>query len=104
MKQNIITETVYWPGMVSNISHNIEKGISAELILGFEGTNTGYTGNAFEDILNICSVHPIREDTQQELLEKNKTGQDILKKMLNQNLIQKAEYKSKIFYIRKFMA
>lgn len=80
----------------------IEKGINTELILGFEGTNTGYTGNAFEDILNICSVHPIREDTMQELLKKNKTEQNILKKMLDENLIQKAEYKSKTFYIRKF--
>ena len=47
-----------------------ENQLKTELILGFEGTDTGFTGNAIDDILNICSVHPIRQDTMDEILKK----------------------------------
>jgi wyosine [tRNA(Phe)-imidazoG37] synthetase (radical SAM superfamily) len=79
-----------------------EKGLNTELILGFEGTQTGFTGNAFEDILNICSVHPIRQDTMEELLRKNNADSTVLVTLLHNNYIQKMEYKSNTFYIRKF--
>jgi len=90
--------------LVINEAYQIfsEKGINTELILGFEGTNTGFTGNAFEDIINICSVHPIREDTMQELLKKNQADTTILETLMQNNYVQKIEYKSNIFYIRKF--
>lgn len=38
----------------------VAEGLNPELILGYEGTNIGFTGNAMEDIVNICTVHPIR--------------------------------------------
>lgn len=77
------------------------KNINTELMLGFEGTDTGYTGNAGEDILNICAVHPIREDTMQELLKKNHADITLVHSMLQDQLIQKLEYGSKTFYLRK---
>lgn len=79
-----------------------EKGLNTELILNFEGTDTGFTGNAIEDIINICTVHPLREDTMLELLLKNDADPSILKSLLHNNYIQKVEYKSNTFYIRKF--
>jgi len=78
------------------------EGLNTELILGFEGTNTGYTGNAMEDIINICTVHPIREDTMQELLRKDNADPTILTTLLQGNYIQKIEFESNTFYIRKF--
>lgn len=81
-----------------------ENNLNTELILGFEGTNTGFTGNALEDIINICAVHPIREDTMQELLRKNNADSTILTSLLHNQYIQKSVYKSKTFYIRKFTA
>lgn len=80
----------------------LENGIKTELILGFEGTNTGFTGNALEDIINICSVHPIREDTMQELLRKNHADPSILETLMHNAYIEKMEYKSNSFYIWKF--
>lgn len=80
----------------------LEKGITTELILGFEGTNAGFTGNALEDIINICSVHPIREDTMQELLRKNNADSTLLETLVHSNYIEKIDYKFKSFYIRKF--
>lgn len=91
-------------GNVINKAYQIfkEANIETDLILGFEGTDTGFTGNAFEDIINICSVHPIREDTMQELLIKNKADSTTLSTLLFNNLIQRVEYRSKKYYIRKF--
>jgi len=80
-----------------------DNQLNPEMILGFEGTNTGFTGNAIEDIINICSVHPIREDTMKELLRKNQADPTILDTLVNNKYIQKVEYKSNIFYIRKFL-
>jgi wyosine [tRNA(Phe)-imidazoG37] synthetase (radical SAM superfamily) len=80
----------------------LENRIHTELISGFEGTNTGYTGNIIEDIINICTVHPIREDTMEELLKKDKAEPEIVESLLRKNLIQKITYKDKIFYLRKF--
>ena len=80
-----------------------ENQLKTELILGFEGTDTGFTGNAIDDILNICSVHPIRQDTMDELLKKNQADRGILAKLLDDNYIKRTEYKSNVFYIRKFL-
>lgn len=98
-------KTVISPdGSVINKAYQIfkEANIETDLILGFEGTDTGFTGNAFEDIINICSVHPIREDTMKELLMKNKADITTLSTLLHNNLIQQLEYKSNRYFIRKF--
>ncbi len=79
-----------------------EKSINTELILGFEGTNTGYTGNAIEDIINICTVHPMREDTLQELLRKNCADYTILDTLVKGKYIKRVLYQSETFYIRQF--
>jgi len=100
-------KTVVSPdGDIINKAYQIfrEASIETDLILGFEGTDTGFTGNAFEDIINICSVHPIREDTMEELLMKNKADATTLSTLLHNNLIQQVEYRSKKYYIRKFRA
>lgn len=80
------------------ISHNLH----VELVLDFEGTDTGYTGNAYEDILNMCAVHPIREDTMLELLKKDNSDSSVVDILLHNQLIQKVIYKENAFYIRKY--
>lgn len=52
--------------------------LKSELLTGFEGTNAGFTGNAFEDILNITAVHPLREDTVVRLLKENRTDHSVV--------------------------
>lgn len=79
-----------------------EKKINTELILGFEGTNTGYTGNAIEDIVNICTVHPIREDTLMEIMRKDCADQTILDTLIKGKYIKQVKYKSDNYYIRQF--
>jgi wyosine [tRNA(Phe)-imidazoG37] synthetase (radical SAM superfamily) len=79
-----------------------EAGIKTELLTGFEGVNTGFTGNIYEDILNITAVHPLREDTLSELLEKNKSDFKVVQSLINQRLIRCITYRGKKFYLREF--
>jgi len=80
-----------------------EKNLQTEFLLGFEGIDTGYTGNIVDDILNICTVHPIREDTMQELLKKDHATSDVLDLLISQRLIKAVQYNSRTFYIRCFI-
>jgi wyosine [tRNA(Phe)-imidazoG37] synthetase (radical SAM superfamily) len=79
-----------------------EAGLDTELLTGFEGVNTGFTGNIYEDILNITAVHPLREDTLRELLEKNNSDFSIVESLLGQRLVRVAVYQGKKFYLRDF--
>ena len=79
----------------------IKQGLATELILGFEGTDTGYTGNAANDILNICAVHPLREDTMRELLVKNNSDNSVLNQLIKEHKIVELEFDSMKFYLRK---
>ena len=77
-------------------------GIKTELLTGFEGTETGITGNAFEDILNITAVHPLREDTMKELLKKENTDMAVVESLEFLRLIKKTEYKGMNYYLRSY--
>ncbi len=79
-----------------------EAGISTELLTGFEGTDTGFTGNAFEDILNITAVHPLREDTMAALLKQDKTDGNVIDSLVSQGLIKNINHGGKTYYIRSY--
>jgi len=79
-----------------------KEGIRTELLNGFEGTGTGTTGNAFEDILNITAVHPLREDSMASLLEQDKADGSVVKSLIYQGLIKDVNYNGKVFYVRSF--
>lgn len=79
-----------------------ENGLNTEMVLGFEGNGAGFTGNAFEDIVNICTVHPIRSDTMLELLKKDKADSGVFQTLLDGQYIEAVKYGGKVFYFRKF--
>jgi len=79
-----------------------EAGIETELLTGFEGVNTGFTGNIYEDILNITAVHPLREDSIRELLAKNNADFSTVESLLSQRLIRCSVYQGRKFYLRDF--
>ena len=79
-----------------------EAGIKAELLTGFEGVETGFTGNIYEDILNISAVHPLREDALLDLLAKNQADFTVVESLLDQNLIRRSLYGGYYFYLRSY--
>jgi hypothetical protein len=76
--------------------------LNTEFLTGFEGTNTGFTGNIYEDILNITSVHPLREDSMIKLLENNNAGFEVVESLIRQRLIKVSAYEGKKFYLREY--
>lgn len=79
-----------------------QTGLNTELLLGFEGATMGHTGNAIEDILNICSVHPLREDAMDALMEKDHADKYLLESLIKGGYLQKVTYQGNSFYIRKY--
>jgi wyosine [tRNA(Phe)-imidazoG37] synthetase (radical SAM superfamily) len=79
-----------------------EMKINTELMTGFEGTDTGYTGNAYEDILNIAAVHPLREDTIRALLEKDGADYSIIESLISQHLIKQVSYEGRKYFLRDY--
>jgi len=79
-----------------------EKGLCTELLAGFEGTDTGITGNAWEDILNITAVHPLREDSMKELLIKNNADSLVVDSLIEQGVLKSLKYNGKKYYLRQY--
>jgi wyosine [tRNA(Phe)-imidazoG37] synthetase (radical SAM superfamily) len=79
-----------------------KTGISAELLTGYEGSWAGYTGNAYEDILNITAVHPLREETLLRLLQNDGAGMNVVDSLISQHLIKETIYDGKKYYMRKY--
>jgi wyosine [tRNA(Phe)-imidazoG37] synthetase (radical SAM superfamily) len=78
--------------------------IRTELLAGFEGSETGFTGNIYEDILNITAVHPLREDSLLKLLYKNKADWVVVESLIAQRLIRSTIYNGKRFFLREYHA
>jgi wyosine [tRNA(Phe)-imidazoG37] synthetase (radical SAM superfamily) len=79
-----------------------KTGINTEILSGFEGADTGFTGNSYEDILNITAVHPLREDALLELLDRNGSDFTVAEALMEQGLIRRSDYQGKKFFIRNF--
>lgn len=76
--------------------------INTEFLTAFEGTETGFTGNIYEDILNITSVHPLREDSLLQLLEKDDASFSVVESLICQKLIKSVFYEGQRFYLREY--
>ncbi|MCK9341604.1 MAG: radical SAM protein [Synergistaceae bacterium] len=79
-----------------------DAGLHCELLLGFEGSDTGFTGDARADILNMSAVHPIREETMREILRKNGAESSLPDQLVRQKEIREVIYQDKKFWIRNF--
>jgi len=73
-----------------------------EHLIGYEGNDFGFSGNAYEDILSITAVHPMRDDAVKELLEKDAADTQVLEQLLDEERLISAEYQGHKYYVRKF--
>jgi wyosine [tRNA(Phe)-imidazoG37] synthetase (radical SAM superfamily) len=76
--------------------------INAEFLTGFEGTDAGYTGNIYEDILNITAVHPLREDSLSKLLQNDGAGYTVVNSLIRQRLIKLINYGGNKYFVRDY--
>ncbi|MGV9168965.1 MAG: radical SAM protein [Promethearchaeia archaeon] len=77
-----------------------EKLSHAEYLIGHEGNAFAFTGNFQEDMLNITSVHPMREEGVDSLLSKAGESWDAVHKLIEEEKIVEAEFQGNKFYIR----
>ncbi|GLI35491.1 radical SAM protein [Desulforhabdus amnigena] len=73
-----------------------------ECLMGYEGNAFAHTGNVQEDLLNITSVHPMREDAVTEMLRKAKADWTVVQNLLNRGLILEMEHEGRRFFMRRF--
>jgi wyosine [tRNA(Phe)-imidazoG37] synthetase (radical SAM superfamily) len=76
--------------------------INAELLTQFEGTDAGYTGNIYEDILNITAVHPLREDSLMKLLKNDSACYSVVNSLISQHMIKSVTYRGDRYFIRDY--
>jgi wyosine [tRNA(Phe)-imidazoG37] synthetase (radical SAM superfamily) len=76
--------------------------INTEFLTGFEGSNTGFTGNIYDDILNITAVHPLRQDSLIHLLKKDNADFLVVKSLIKQRLIRSTKYNGHKYYVRQY--
>lgn len=87
-----------------NMAYQIFKNLSikVELLTGYGGVDFGYTGNLENDILNITSVHPMRSDQIEKLVEKADGRWEDVEKLVEEGKLLKINYRNQIYYLRKF--
>jgi wyosine [tRNA(Phe)-imidazoG37] synthetase (radical SAM superfamily) len=76
--------------------------IKTEFLTGFEGTDAGFTGNIYDDILNITSVHPLRQDSLLRLLQNDNADFTVVKSLIKQRLIRSTIYNGNKYYLRDY--
>ncbi len=81
----------------------VSKGIDTEYLIGYEGSEFAFTGNAKEDILSITSVHPMREEGVEEFLRKSKKDWKFIRELIEEGLLVELEFEGKKFYMRKLL-
>lgn len=77
-------------------------GIKTELLNKFEEGDIAVTGNAYEDILNISAVHPIREDVMLKILRDDHANGELLASLINEKLIQPIAHQGIKYYVRQY--
>ena len=73
-----------------------------EYLIGYEGNAFAFTGNLEEDLLNITSVHPMRESAVGEFLKKAGADWSVVHQLIAQSKLVETEYAGQKFYLRSF--
>ncbi len=69
------------------------------MITGKEEGRFGSTGKLEQDLLSTCSVHPMREDSVRELVERREGSFDKVDEMVRRGSLKVVEYGGTRFYI-----
>ena len=77
------------------------QNIPTEYLIGYEGNEFAFTGNAKQDILSITAVHPMREDAVRAFLKKADKSWDLIDRLIQEQKIVKHTLNKTTFYSRK---
>jgi wyosine [tRNA(Phe)-imidazoG37] synthetase (radical SAM superfamily) len=68
----------------------------------YEGVSFTSTGNLEQDLLSITSVHPLREEAVFALHKQTNENINILRRLLENDQLEKINHKGHVYYFRKF--
>lgn len=81
--------------------HFKNKSIPVEILTGHEEPHFVSTGDLERDLLNITTVHPMREESLEEFLSNGNKSWDLVKKLINEGKLVEVGYRGDKFYIRR---
>lgn len=76
------------------------EGLNAETLTGYESSGFVVTDNPVEEILEITSVHPMRRDAVEDVLNRFGVGEEVLQQLVKEGRIRKVHYEGWDYYIR----
>ncbi|MBN2543573.1 radical SAM protein [bacterium] len=90
---------------IINMAYQVfnEKSIKVEYLIGYEGNAFAFTGNIEDDILSITSVHPMREEAVEKLLNKADDDWSLINRLLAEDKLIEVEYQNNKFYLKKII-
>jgi len=72
-----------------------------ELLIGYEGNEFSSIGNLTEDLLSITSVHPMRKDAVEKLVDKANASWNQVKVLIEEGQLLELTYGGEMYYMRK---
>jgi wyosine [tRNA(Phe)-imidazoG37] synthetase (radical SAM superfamily) len=72
-----------------------------EFLIGYEGNAFSSTGGLEEDLLSITSVHPMRKDAVEKLVEKADASWKRIQSLLQDGRLVELRYEGETYYMRK---
>lgn len=73
-----------------------------ELLTGYEGNAFSTTGDIQSDILSITSVHPMRREALDKMIEGEGPSDDVLDQLLKSGALIETEFSGHKYYLRNF--
>ena len=80
-----------------------DKISQVEYLIDYEGNDVGYSGDIENDLLSITSVHPLKTESVEKLLEKANANWRIIEQLLSQKKLREVEYEGSKFYMRSLV-
>ena len=87
---------------INQAYHLVQRHVErVELLIGYEGTAFSASGRSADDLLSITSVHPMRLDAVEALLERNMDGWDVVDRLIEERKLVELNYQEQRYYLRK---
>ena len=65
-----------------------------------EGSNFSFTSEAKKELLDILSIHPMREKAVKEFLTRANLPWDIIPTLISEDILRIEEYSGDIFFVK----
>ncbi len=87
--------------LLNRAYHIFSESVPVEFLISYEGGDFSASGDAEKDLLSITSVHPMRKDAVESLLERDGRGWNIVETLLESGKLVEIEHEGHTYYVRK---